>query len=641
MAQMKKCARLLVLLLLLVSTAIQAQTEAVITVVGSGVVNPALESMAAAADATINIETTGSAAGIDRFCNGDIDLATTSRAMTGTEAAICAANEVDHSEFRIGHQLVAFIAHPDAPPTCLWQELLSDVFKPTASNQVSDWSFADPESDLPLTLFLPPDNDIAYTIIDGLVPGDGLRVDGQTYSDRADAIAQVSETAGALAIVSYLPDLATEETISLLEFGPTCELPAAASIENDSYPAALSFYVYLNRTRLEANAELKRLMQFIFDEANQAQLTEMGITAPTSATYSLNAAVLADATADPDYVAADAFVMPATLTGEVKIVGAANAFTVLDQAGNRLTGSNEDLTITQAYAGDAAGLSELCSGDAHIAVLNAPAAADALADCAENDWATHSLDLGAQATVLLGNAADAQSACLTSEQIHTIWRAESAETILDWSALDAALPEQALTLFGLQSIGLESDILLQGSGAVIPPIRRDTEQDYDPLYRAAAVANVPGALTYMTWADYGAVLDNDQARIQLVAVDNGAGCVLPASATVADGSYALTRSASLLARDSALADVNVQAFLWTLFADENWPAIENAGFIGLAEGDFPAIRSDLQDWFAQAEAKYPPVAESEAGNAAEQSGTSEMAADSEAGDSAEAAADSE
>jgi len=47
--------------------------------------------------------------------------------------------------------------------------------------------------------------------------------------------------------------------------------------------------------------------------------------------------------------------------------------------------------------------------------------------------------------------------------------------------------------------------------------RLDTETNADPLYRAAATANVEGALTYMGWKDYVRALVNNQANIRPVA----------------------------------------------------------------------------------------------------------------------------
>ena len=596
---------------------VQAQENAVISVIGSGIVNALVAELADQHDiAGIEFDTVGTAAGIDRFCSGDIDLATAARQMTAAEGAICGANDVAPNEFLLGHHIVAFIVHPDAPIVCLGASALEGALKPTSSNSVRDWSFTDEEeADSPLTLILPPDDRVDYTILDGMVVGDGLRRDVLTYSDPADAIRLTAETVGALAMLPWRAGLEDMDSIRLLEFRGddlgVCALPAAENVESDDYGAALSLYIYLNRARLDANPALHPLMRILISESNASALSAMGLTPATAAAYNLNADILADvdaaATAD-----AAGFVTPDGLSGAIRIVGAANAHQVLEQAADELAGRNEGLTFSYSYAGASAGIASLCRAEADIAVLDAALMADSLADCASNEIETAQLPIGTQAVVLLAHAADAHAACLTPAQIHAIWRGGATESSENWSDINAEFPEQPITLFGLAVVDQHTDILLSTAGQIIPPIRRDTERDFDPLYRAAAVGNVPGALTYMSWPDYQRVLDNDQANIQSVAVDAGEGCVAPSPASIADGSYRLSRGASLLIREEAMADINIQSLLWTLLNDLNWSKVEGEGFVGATILELPSVRRGLQRAFTAAAAKFPPSAEADA-----------------------------
>ena len=143
MPNIRNCARAFALLLLLTSAGLGGAQEAeTVTVVGSRIVNALIAAIAEDSGAiAIDFETIGTTAGIDRFCNGDIDIAAATREMTGAERAICAANDVVHSEFLIAHQIVAFVAHPEAPLACLAANELETAVKPTSSDNVTDWSF--------------------------------------------------------------------------------------------------------------------------------------------------------------------------------------------------------------------------------------------------------------------------------------------------------------------------------------------------------------------------------------------------------------------------------------------------------------------------------------------------------------------
>ncbi len=611
MANIGLRASLLVWLVLAIAGASLAQDQARVSARGSAIVNAVLEELARASGSeAIGFDSVGTARGIDEFCAGEIKLATASRKLTAAEREICRANEITPSEFLIAHHIAAFISHVDAPAECLSFDAVQDALKPTASNVVADWSFyQDENADLPLNIVLPDVNELAYVIVDGELVGDGLRLDGRHYEDASEATTLVAESAGALALVPWTEALGTGDLVKLLESGGelgACALPSAEAVESESYPFALSMYVYLNRAGLDGAAGLTELMQFVVSEASAAIVESVGAVPPSSAVMELNARILADADAqagvggDPDD-----FRIPPVLSGEITIVGAANAHQAISRAGD---GLGEQLNVAQNYAGMHAGISALCDGEADIATLDDKAEADSLAACATNGIATVPFLLGAQATVLISNAGDNFASCLTTDQINRIWRAESANIVARWADVAESLPDSPLTLFGLSTLDVGADVLLQTAGETIPPIRLDTERDFDPLYRAAAVGNVSGSLTYMSWQDYQTVLEAGQPNIQLVKVDGGFGCVEPSRATIEAGAYALSRTASMLVSEASLADVNVQSLMWQLLDDDNWAALQGDGFVSASSLELPIMRRELHRLFVDAESQYSVVA---------------------------------
>jgi hypothetical protein len=88
-----------------------------------------------------------------------------------------------------------------------------------------------------------------------------------------------------------------------------------------------------------------------------------------------------------------------------------------------------------------------------------------------------------------------------------------------------------------------------------------------------------------------------------VAVDAGNGCVTPSAATVADGSYALTRGVTLLVNEASLANEPVKALLWSLFSDTNFSLTNATGFADLDLTDFADARDLLQTAFDEATAQ--------------------------------------
>ena len=486
------------LALLLSASPMLAQDS--LTVVGSGIVSAAVASLAEAIETeSISITANGTTAGLDQFCKGRADIAAASRAITAAEDALCRADEVAYSEFLIAHSILAFAAHPDVPRQCLTESELNELFKPSAAHQLRDWSSYDETLDeLPITFIVPQDNQGAYVILDNLIAGDGLRRDALPYEDPQEAMLQVSQTPGAIAALPFSSQLAVDESLVVLELAAdaaACAAPSAENVENRHYSAAQPLFVYVNQARLAQSPALAALIGFISSQAAADGAAEAGFTPPSRETYALNAAILSNAESGRLISGAESqFTIPPNLSGHISVSGSASAYGLLNAMAGQLTRQHEQLNIDFGMSGQSAGLRRLCAGETDIAVLESEPAADALQACQDNNISAFPLPIGAQAVVLLGNAADERASCLTAAHIRTIWRAKSDGQIQDWSDLDATFPEQDMTLFGAAAGDEYADMLMRRAGQAIPPIRRDIETNRDPLYRAAAVGNVPGAL---------------------------------------------------------------------------------------------------------------------------------------------------
>ena len=609
---------LLCLALLIYVPAFAVAQESTATALGSDMARALIETLATETGTTVEFTVTGSSAGIDEFCNGEIDFVAASRPISGAEAAICASNEVTHSEFLLAHKIALFAAHADAPLDCLQTTDVEALFKPSAASQAADWSDFGASDSLAVTLLAPGSESDAYAILDSMVVGDGLRRDLVVFDDVAGGIDLIASTEGALALLPWSVDAAAASSVKLMQLGDSCAEASAANVEAKLYPAAQSLYLYVNRERLESNAALAGFIGSAISAESASLIEALGLAAPSPAMSEFNAQALQDpevalAISDGD----TDFTIPPNLAGAVTGAGAVNSYRLLQSVGARLSGSNPQFNLTLHGVGGAAGIDRLCSGEAQIAMLDSAAADIDLSDCGVS---TSSIDLGAHAVILLGNEADAHTACLTAGQLDTVWNSASSGAVSHWNQVDAAMPDQAITLFAPLMLDRHADMLFVDH-TVKPPIRRDTEQDYSPLYRAAATANVPGALTFMSWADYQSVLENDQVGIQLVGVDAGAGCVTPDLESILDGSYALSKPAHLLISEDALADIAMQSLLWQLFADESWPLIENNDFVGITQADLGAKRRDLETRFHLANARAAEIqaADAEADDASSDS----------------------
>lgn len=626
---------LLLFMLFALPTSTFAQDEEALTLAGSALAQPLFEAVADAAEAdlTLNADTTGTPAGYEALCAGEADIALATRPMSVEEESTCTEAGVEFVEVRLGYTVLAYIVNPELALTnCVTADELDDLLAPSAAANTL-WAdvFADAPADAEVSVTLPPADTLAFALLDEITAGAGFRADASLADDVANIAATVADTAGGFGVV---PLSAIDDTnVQLLQLRnndiAACVEPSAETISDESYPAGLNYYAYFNAETLSANEGLQAVRAFIADEASTETITAAGFTPLSTEDYLTAAEALAtNQTGRQFSLAVAEFQIPPTVSGTVNIAGAAGAFSLVDGLTTTFTTQYTSMTINNEFLGEPDGLRRLCNSEVAMATTTAPPSDETVENCAAADINLVTVPMGTQATVLVANAADEHLACLTTEQIVNTWGAEAeAEAVGNWQAVDGDFPDQDFILFAGNIGNPIPNLMMTQAAGESAPLRADTESDTDPLYRAAAVANVEGSLTYMSWGQYQDVLANNQERIQLVAVDGGDGCITPTQITIDSGEYPLARTLYLVISETALSRIEVQSLLWFMFQDANFPNFERANFDTLNLNDLEGTRATLQDAFdaANAAAAARLVEEADATEEPAEDGTAEEA----------------
>ncbi len=610
MNHLLRCIRVMILIALFsIPLNIFFAQDDTISVVGSGIVIPVVESLAEANETELSVTVTGTRNGFAQLCDGTASLVASTRPISVEEDVTCTTNDVAYSELLIGHHILAFVGHPDATFTeCLAIADLNTIFSPSAMGVIRSWEDVYPAGEedsepTELSLYITAQDTLNFAILDQLINGDSLRAD-IIEADTDDILDAVRETVGALGVVDY-ESAVNANSIQILDVNTGsatgCSAPSPANVENRLYDVSSRLFIYVNNSQLEANTDLRSFLEFVTSNDGSDVIAEDGFSPVTDEALEANQLVLSGEDDGRPFSQGTAdFIVPPNLAGQVTVGGSPTTSTFIETIATSFSSTQPNVTIDVSIEGQVAGLRRFCNGELDIVITNSTVTEADLESCEANDIVSITFAIGNQATVLLSNAGNDYSACLTTEQVSTLWSSgtEVAET---WSDVSSDFPDTGLTLFAPLSSSLLSDLLLIPFSGTVMPMRVDTEQDTDPLYRAAATANVDGALTFMSWREYLRVLDNEQANIQLVAVDSGNGCVAPSEDSIEDGSYPYVQSTEWLLTQNALANITVQSVLWTAFSDENFNALDRIGFVGLDFGDLPAIRDELQRQFGLAE----------------------------------------
>lgn len=596
----------LLLIFIIATTATFAQDDDTIDFTGSRIVAEIFEAIAEAVDQrdVVNIEVTGTTSGFAVFCAGDADIAGANRPISLDEDAECIQNDVEYVEYMVGYSIAAIISHPDLTfAECLTTSDLNTIFAPSASGQVIDWGDTGlTEDEIDLSTYLPSDDTVTYALFDRSVGGVGLRADA-TISTDAEIIDAVGNTPGAVGVVNFAAlDSSANVQIVEIESGELggCFSPSPEAVSSRQYTIADRLFLYVNQAS-QSSETLLELLEFTFSEDSLELIVNSGSTPPEMETLELNQVILAGGEAGRQFsLDVAAFEVPDNLFGTITVSGSATLVGYIQALTQQFGAEYSGVFVETNLQGEPAGLRRLCNGEIDILASTRDMPADAVENCEANNITTSTFELGGQAIVLLANADDDYAQCLTTDHVLAIWSSTSTDEINSWADVDDSFPDVEFTLFAPSAgTGYTDRLLTRIDGPVIP-IRLDTETDADPLYRAAATANVEGSLTFMSWPEYQRVLGNNQQNIQLVEIDRGDGCTAPTPETIFSGEYAYNTPAKLIVNNGALAAPEIQSLLWYIFSDSNYSLLENAGLIGVNFGDLPAIRSELQDIFADA-----------------------------------------
>ncbi len=571
------------------------------SVVGSRLVLPIIETLAEGTNITSTA--TGTNTGFIQFCANQATAVASSRAINAQEESNCAGNGVIYTEYLLANNILVFVTNPqDTFNACLTRSFISQIFEPSANGVVTDWNIlANTNPGQTLLAYVPEANTLNAELLDGFIDGVGFRADAVSLSE-SDILTAVASTTGAIGVVSYQVAVNSTENIAVasVDFENSqngCVTPLVDNAEAGFYAFTSVFYLYANI----ADTSLTSLLEKVASSESSLAIESLGFTPPSASAYAANANALSGEVLGRNITKVqETFNIPAELSGTVNIGGSASLFNFFSGAITGLTTAQPTLTVNLRFEGEVSGIRRFCNGELDAVVISAPLSADAVSACEANGITLYNVPLGSKGVVILGNAQDSYSLCLTTEEIRTLW-GTSAEAPTNWSALGEAYPDQALTLFGIDGGSELSDLLLAQTGSPVLPVRVDTQLDADPLYRAAATANVSGSLTYMSRADYQNVLANNQQNVRLVAVKQGDGkCVTPTQGSLQSGIYPLTKIATVVINANKFGDVNVQSVLWTLFADSNFASLSAVNFIGVLPSAFTEIRASLLQEFSQA-----------------------------------------
>jgi phosphate transport system substrate-binding protein len=277
------------------------------------------------------------------------------------------------------------------------------------------------------------------------------------------------------------------------------------------------------------------------------------------------------------------------LSGSIEIDGSSTVGPLTDAIAEEYNAVQPDVVVNLSISGSGGGFERFCGvGDTNISNASRPIKDEEAALCAENGIEFTEVRVGTDALTMVTSPGAEFPACLTSDELVTLWGPDGAQT---WDEVNPDFPAEPISIF---APGADSGTYDFFNETVLEPVeieqpRQDYNASEDDNIIAQGVAGTPNSFGYFGFAYY----INNTDTVQSIAFDAGEGCVEPSVDTAQDDSYKLARPLFIYLKNESLTDPAVADFA-TFYLDTVNDVIEDVGYIPASDAEIDAARAAVE-----------------------------------------------
>ena len=285
------------------------------------------------------------------------------------------------------------------------------------------------------------------------------------------------------------------------------------------------------------------------------------------------------------------------------ISGSSTVEPITARVGEAFNAANPDIGVTVEGPGTGDGFKRFCAGETEVSDASRPIKDSEAESCAEAGINYVELKVAFDGLTVMTSPENGAVACLDFNDLYALIGPES-EGFNNWSDANALgtelggshvpYPEAALVI---TAPGEESGTYDTFIEFVIEDLAEERGQDAAARadYQASAndnviVENIAGNPTSLGWVGYAFYVENADT-LKAIDIDNGEGCVTPSDASIADGSYPLSRALYIYVNtDKAAANQALADFIDFYLSDEGLASVAAAGYVDLPDNEIQATR---------------------------------------------------
>ena len=260
------------------------------------------------------------------------------------------------------------------------------------------------------------------------------------------------------------------------------------------------------------------------------------------------------------------------LSGTIAIDGSSTVFPFAQAAAEQFQSENPGVQITVGQAGTSGGFEKFCVGEIDIADASRPVDPTEEDSCKQEGIDFEEVQVADDGISVVTNPATAVE-CMTTDELKQIW--EDGSEISNLSDVNPEFPDSELSLFGPGTDSGTFEFFTEQINGEEGSSRTDYQPSEDDNVLVQGVEGDEGGLAYFGFSYY----EQNADALNLVAVDDGDGCITPSAETIQSGEYSpLSRPLFMYPSAEALQKPEVAAFMQYVL--DNYDTIaENAQIV--------------------------------------------------------------
>ncbi len=268
------------------------------------------------------------------------------------------------------------------------------------------------------------------------------------------------------------------------------------------------------------------------------------------------------------------------LSGTIESDGSSTVAPITQAMAEEFRKENSGVSLPVGTSGTGGGFKRFCAGEIPISNASRPIKDTEVELCTQNQVEYVAFTVATDGIAVVVNPKNTSVACITTDQLQKLWAPNS--TIKNWSQAVAGHASKEIKLYGPGTNSGTFDYFTEVINGKQGSSRSDYNASEDDNTLVQGVEGDEGALGYFGYSYF----EQNKARLKALAVDGGAGCVVPTAATIKDGTYKpLSRPLFVYVEKRAMQRPEIQAFL--KFYMEHAPELVTAvGYVPLDAAEY-------------------------------------------------------